>query len=188
MDCLGLHCFAGAFQVEAVSYNCDYAHFSLWNADDNILYTENFPSYYYNSACSQDWEFSIQADPGYGCYDYVKSAKIVMSGPADSVSSDKKENVAPYMVFGDRDATGFKYDPNYPGYYEGNIIGRDWVAGVYNIEAYFYSKGNLGGELVTSISGYFYVYDNCCYGYYHDPEKATGDGGRRLLLGSKLEK
>lgn len=170
--------------MDAKTYYCDYARFGLWDADDNVLYADSVPSLYYNSICAPTWEFSIQADPGYGCYDVVKSANIVLEGPTSSVTSTKKENVPPYMVFGDSDDAGFKYDPYYPGYYEGNIIGRDMVAGDYYITAYFYSKGNLKGDLVATISTSFTVYADCCYGYYYDSSKAPG--GRRLLLGGDL--
>ena len=169
--------------MDAATYSCNYTRFRLWNADDNVLYGDYVPSAYYNSICAPTWEFSIQADPGFGCQGIVKSANIILKGPAASVTTNKTESIAPYNSFGDSDAVGFVYDPNNPGYYKGNITGRDFVAGDYSIKASFYSKVNMKGDLVATLAANFTVYTNCCTGYFNDPAKT---GGRRLYLGGDV--
>ena len=147
----------------------------------------NTPSYY-NYLCAQPWEFSIEADPGYGCYDVVKSAKIVMTGPSSTVTvAGKKESVPPYMVFGDQPENGFVYNQNYNGYYEGNIIGRDWVEGDYTIDAYFYSKSGAKGNLVSTISASFYVSADSCCNFYFDDTKTRRLGGGTTTADGKGE-
>ena len=184
--------FAGATGVKAKTYSCYDGYFNLWDADENYIYMGDTPSYY-NYLCAQPWQFNIQADPGYGCHGVVKSVKIVLAGPTTATTVTQKENVPPYMVFGDQLGRGFVYDQEYPYDYVGSINGRNWVEGDYSIEATFYSKANQKGDTVSTISADFYVSSDTCCSIYYDSSfgsssgSSGGGGRRRRHLGSKPE-
>jgi len=109
--------------------------FFLWDADkdeklDRISEGQVF--------CKESYEFSISADPGVDS-PKVQSAKLTMTGP---ISVTNTENEEPYVVFDDSN---------------GNIHGRDWKVGSYEIKAKFFSKNNRRGDVVDEISVAFEV-------------------------------
>lgn len=99
--------------------------FILYNADDNKpLHTLK------ETECIEPFQFNIQAQPTEGCL-VSASAQMELSGPRNFV---RTENKTPFFIFGDRD---------------GDINGRSYIAGDYEISASLFSERRGGGDLVA---------------------------------------
>ena len=120
--------------IKKAQATCDGMNFHLWNADKNEELRSNSPKSG-ERVCAEDFEFSISAHAG-NCSSIVQSARLIMGG---KIRVNKKENVEPYMLFGDDMKSGTTYEPFK---YQGNINGRDMELGNYTVTAKFFRNDN----------------------------------------------
>jgi hypothetical protein len=133
MACSGVWRLAGSL-IKKAQATCDGMNFHLWNADMNEELRSNSPKSG-ERVCAEDFEFSISAHAG-NCSSVVQSARLIMGG---KIRVNKKENVEPYMLFGDDMKSGTTYEPFK---YQGNTNGRDMELGNYTVTAKFFRNDN----------------------------------------------
>ena len=124
----------GAWQVLSSRRRRPHATAWILNADKNEELRSNSPKSG-ERVCAEDFEFSISAHAG-NCSSIVQSARLMMGG---KIRVNKKENVEPYMLFGDDMKSGTTYEPFK---YQGNTNGRDMELGNYTVTAKFFRNDN----------------------------------------------
>jgi len=92
--------------------------------------------------CMEPFQFNIQVQCKENCPS-AHSAYMELSGPRNFT---RTENKAPWMIFGDRD---------------GDINGRQYIAGDYKISASLYSERGAEGDLLAKHEFSFTVSRDC---------------------------